>query len=245
MPVRRQRCAVATPNRQAPGQGVYFLLMYFLFLLLMLVIGYLSGSVNYAIIVTRLLKGRDIRELDSHNPGAANVFRNVGPAWGLLVGLMDALKSFLPILLGRLLFFAGNTYADFWALFLVGMAAVLGHMKPLFYRFKGGGGLATVLGLFVFFVPVEYLLALLLGGAIVLKFFKGFPYKFGRWIPVMSVVLTPFIVLLFSYILDIPLFAHLSIGGHPWYVVVGAFATSTFMFCMNLPFLIRTVQGRG
>jgi len=221
------------------------LLMYLLFLLLMLVIGYLSGSVNYAIIVTHLFKEGDIRELDSHNPGAANVFRNVGPAWGLLVGLMDALKSFLPILAGRLFFFSGDTYADFWALFLVGMAAVLGHMKPLFYRFKGGGGLAAVLGLFVFFVPVEYLLALLLGGIVVLRFFKGFSYKFGRWIPVMSVVLTPFVVLLFSRILDIPLFAHLSIGGHPWYVVVGAFATSTFMLFMNLPFLIRTMREHG
>ena len=217
-------------------------MMYFLFLLFMAAVGYLSGSVNYAIIVTRLLKRGDIREVDSHNPGAANVFRNVGPAWGLLVGLMDALKSFLPILVGRLFFFSGDTYADFWALFLVGIAAVLGHMKPLFYRFKGGGGLAAVLGLFVFFVPVEYLLALLLGGVLVLRFFKGFSYKFGRWIPVMSVVLTPFIVLLFSRVLDVPLFAHLSIGGHPWYVVVGTFATSTFMLFMNLPFLIRTLR---
>ena len=219
--------------------------MVFLFLLFMLSAGYLSGSVNYAIIVARLVTGSDIRGVDSHNPGAANVFRNVGPAWGLLVGLMDALKSFLPILAGRLFFFTGDTYNDFWALFLVGIAAVLGHMKPLFYRFKGGGGLAAVLGLFVFFVPVEYLLALLLGGVLVLRFFKGFSYKFGRWIPVMSVVLTPFIVLLFTHILDVPLFAHLSIGGHPWYIVVGTFATSTFMFLMNLPFLIRTIREQG
>lgn len=219
--------------------------MYFLFLLFMLSVGYLSGSVNYAIIVSRLVTGGDIRGVDSHNPGAANVFRNVGPAWGLLVGLMDALKSFLPILAGRLFFFTGDTYNDFWALFLVGIAAVLGHMKPLFYRFKGGGGLAAVLGLFVFFVPVEYLLALLLGGVLVLRFFKGFSYKFGRWIPVMSVVLTPFIVLLFTHILQVPLFAHLSIGGHPWYVVVGTFGTSTFMFLMNLPFLIRTLREQG
>jgi glycerol-3-phosphate acyltransferase PlsY len=218
---------------------------YLFVLLLMAAVGYVSGSVNYAIIITRLLRGRDIREVDSHNPGAANVFRNVGPAWGLLVGVMDALKSFLPILLGRLLFFTGDTYPDFWALFLVGMAAVLGHMKPLFYRFKGGGGLASVLGLFLFFVPAEYILALLLGGLIVLKFFKGFSYKFGRWIPVMSVVLTPFIVLLSSHLLDIPLFAHLSIGAHAWYIVVGVFATSTFMFCMNLPFLIRTIGRRA
>lgn len=218
--------------------------MYFLYLFMMLVIGYLSGSVNYAIIVARLVKAQDIRELDSHNPGAANVFRNIGAAWGLLVGVLDALKSLVPIVLGRLLFFSGNTYADFWALFAVGMAAVLGHMKPLFYRFKGGGGLSAVLGLFVFFVPVEYLLSLLLGGLIVIKFFKGFSYKFGRWTPVMSVVLTPFVVLLFSNILDIRLFAHLSIGGHPWYVVVGTFGTAVFMLFMNLSFLLRTVRER-
>lgn len=216
--------------------------MYFVYLAIMLAVGYLSGSVNYAIIVTRLVQGRDIREVDSHNPGTANVFRNVGAPWGMLVGLMDVLKSFVPILAGRLLFFSGYNYADFWALFLIGMAAVLGHMKPLYYRFKGGGGLASVLGLFVFFVPVEYIIALLIGGVIVLKFFKGFSYKFGRWIPVMSVVLVPFLVLLFRYILDIPLFAHLSIGGHPWYIVAAVFATSLFMLFMNLPFLIRTLR---
>jgi glycerol-3-phosphate acyltransferase PlsY len=218
--------------------------MFFLYLFIMLLIGYLSGSVNYAILVTRMVRGKDIRELDSHNPGAANVFRNVGAAWGLLVGVFDALKSLAPIMLGRLLFFSGDTYADFWALFAVGMAAVLGHMKPLFYRFRGGGGLSAVLGLFVFFVPVEYLLSLLLGGLIVIRFFKGLSYRFGRWTPVMSVVLTPFVVLIFSPILDIPLFAHLSIGGHPWYIVVGTFGTSLFMFCMNLPFLLRTVRER-
>lgn len=218
--------------------------MFFLYLFIMMLIGYLSGSVNYAILVTRMVRSKDIRELDSHNPGAANVFRNVGAAWGLLVGVFDALKSLAPIVLSRLLFFSGDTYADFWALFAVGMAAVLGHMKPLFYRFKGGGGLSAVLGLFVFFVPVEYLLSLLLGGLIVIRFFKGFSYRFGRWTPVMSVVLTPFVVLIFSPILDIPLFAHLSIGGHPWYVVVGTFGTSLFMFCMNLPFLLRTMRER-
>jgi glycerol-3-phosphate acyltransferase PlsY len=218
--------------------------MYFLYLFMMLVIGYLSGSVNYAIIVTRLVKGKDIRELNSHNPGTANVFRNVGAGWGLLVGVMDALKSLAPIVAGRLLFFSGDTYADFWALFVIGVAAVLGHIKPLFHRFKGGGGLAAVFGLFVFFVPVEYLLSLLLGGLIVIKFFKGFSYKFGRWTPVMSVVLVPFVVLVSSYILDIRLFAHLSIGGHPWYVVVGTFGTSLFMLFMNLPFLIRTLGER-
>jgi len=61
----------------------------------------------------------------------------------------------------------------------------------------------------------------------------------------MSVVLTPFAVLLSRAVVDIPLFAHLSIGGHPWYVVVGVFATSIFMLFMNLPFLIRTLKSSG
>ena len=216
--------------------------MFALALVLMMIAAYLSGSVNYAIVVSRLVGRKDIRELDSRNPGAANVFRNVGRVWGLLVGALDALKSMGPILAARLLFFKADTHTDFWALFVVGMAAVLGHMKPLYYRFKGGGGLAAVLGVFVFFVPVEYLVSLLLGGLFVIRFFKGFSYRFGRWTPIMSVVFTPFVTLLFNPLLRIPLFAHLSIGGHPWYVLVGVLATSLFMLAMNLSFLIRQVK---
>ena len=219
--------------------------MYYLYLFILLVAAYLSGSLNYAILITRAVRGRDIRELDSRNPGTANVFRNVGAAWGVLVGVLDALKSLAPLVLGRLLLFPGETYADYWALFAAGMAAVLGHMKPVFYRFKGGGGLAAVLGLFVFFVPVQYIVSLIAGGVIVLTLMKNFSYKIGRWTPVMSVVLTPFAVLLSRAVVDIPLFAHLSIGGHPWYVVVGVFATSIFMLFMNLPFLIRTLKSSG
>jgi glycerol-3-phosphate acyltransferase PlsY len=213
--------------------------MFFIRLIIMMVLAYLSGSVNYAVIITRLVGGKDIRELDSRNPGAANVFRNIGKAWGLLVGALDALKSIVPITAARLLFFGGDTYADFWALFAVGIAAVAGHMKPLYYRFKGGGGLAAVLGLFVFFVPVEYLVSLLLGGWFVIRFFKGFSYRFGRWTPIMSVVFTPFVTLIFNPLVRIPLFAHLSIGGHPWYVLVGTLGTSLFMLGMNIPFLAR------
>jgi len=155
------------------------------------------------------------------------------------------LKSFLPILVARLLFFRGDNYADFWALFAIGLAAVTGHIKPLFFGFKGGGGLSTTLGLFVFFLPVEYLVSLLLGGLIVIRFFKGMEYKFGRWTPIMSVVICPFLTLALNYSVHVPLFAHLSIGGHPWYVLVGAFGVSLFMLGANVPFLLeRLSQGR-
>jgi len=216
--------------------------MYFLYLLIMVMVGYLSGSVNYAIIVSRLVSGKDIREIGNNNPGAANVFRTVGKGWGLLVGLLDALKSFTPMLIARLFLFTGNNYADFWALYVVGIAAVIGHIKPIYYGFKGGGGLSAVLGLYMFMLPVEYSVSLLLGGLIVIKFFKGFKYKFGRWTPIMSVVITPFLTLALNYLIHIPLFAHISIGGHPWYIIVGAFGTSLVMLGMNLPFLLKQTR---
>lgn len=218
--------------------------MYALWLIVMLAVAYLFGSLNFAIIAARLLRGRDIREAGSGNPGAANVFREVGKGWGLLVGFLDAMKSFLPILAGRLLFFRGDTYADFWALFLIGMAAAAGHIKPLFYGFKGGGGLSTVLGLFVFFLPVEYVVSLLLGGLIVIRFLRNMEYKFGRWTPILSVVICPFLTLALNYVVDVPLFAHLSIGGHPWYILVGAFGVSLFMLGMNVPFLLQRLSGQ-
>lgn len=216
--------------------------MYLLWLVLMMIAAYLLGSLNFAVIVARLVRGREIRDLGSGNPGAANVFREVGRGWGLVVGVLDALKSFLPILVARLLLFRGDDYADFWALFLIGLAAVTGHIKPLFYGFKGGGGLSTTLGLYVFFLPFEYLLSLLLGGLIVIRFFKGMKYKFGRWAPIMSVVICPFLTLAFNYLLHVPLFAHISIGGHPWYILVGAFGVSLFMLGMNVPFLLERLS---
>ncbi len=201
------------------------------------IISYLSGSVNYAIIITRIVKRADIREIGNNNPGTSNVVRNVGKAWGVLVGFLDGLKGLLPIIIARIYFFTGNTNLDFALLYLMGMAAVVGHCKPVFYHFKGGGGIGTMQGVSLFFVPVEFIISMFIGGLIVIFFFNKVKFKYGQWTPIMFVTLTPFLTLGLNYFINIPLFAHISIGGHLPAVLAGSFAMSFLILFFNVSFL--------
>ena len=207
--------------------------------LLASLVGYLSGSVNYAIIVTKAVTGGDIREMGNHVPGMSNVLRTVGKKWGALVCALDALKGLVPLVLARAFLFPADASYDFGCLYLVGIAAVLGHCKPLFHGFRGGGGIATFLGVSLFFVPVEFLFSMLVGGLVSMRFFKKAEHMFTQWTPVMFTILTPFVTLATTLWLDIPLFLHLSIGGHPWTVAAGAFVMSFMLLGLNTKFMKR------
>jgi len=213
--------------------------------------GYLSGSVNYAMIVTRAVTGQDIRTIGNRNPGTSNVTRSVGRKWGFLVGFLDAFKIFGPLVLARVFLFPDYSDLHFAILYLMGIAGVIGHCLPVFYGFKGGGGIGTMQGVSLFFIPVEYLISMLIGGTIVLLFFKKVQYKYGQWTPIMFVTLTPFLTLLTTMTLDIPLFAHISIGGHPWSIVAGAFVLSFTILGLNINFMrsradeLKCIEGDG
>ncbi len=198
---------------------------------------YLSGSVNYAIIITRAVTGKDIRAIGNNNPGTSNVVRNVGKLWGILVGFMDAVKIFIPLAAARILLFPADTNLHFAILYAMGIAGVLGHCLPVFYGFKGGGGIGTMQGVSLFFLPVEYLVSMLIGGTVVLIFLKNVKYKYGQWTPIMFVTILPFLTLLTGLTMDIPLFAHISIGGHPPAVIAGAFALSFTILGLNIGFM--------
>ena len=198
-----------------------------------LVIGYLSGAVNYAIIVTKMVAGKDIRTIGNCNPGTSNVARSVGKGWGVLVGVLDGLKGVVPDLIARLTFFTGDSPTDFLLLYCIGVAAVVGHCRPIFYGFKGGGGVGTMQGVSLFLVPVEYLASMLLGGLIVLLALRKVQYRFSRWIPISFLILTPFVTLATALWLDIPLFFHISIGGHNWGLVAGAFVMSLTILALT------------
>lgn len=108
--------------------------------LLYMVMGYLVGSVCSAVIVCRLFSLPDPRTEGSKNPGATNVLRIAGPKCAIIVLIADMLKGFLPVFLAKLLGANANTLS--W----ICLAAVFGHMFPLFFKFKGGKGVATALG---------------------------------------------------------------------------------------------------
>jgi glycerol-3-phosphate acyltransferase PlsY len=206
-------------------------------LLCAVVAGYLSGAVNYAIIVTRLVTGKDIRKQGNLNPGSSNVLRTVGKGWGILVGFLDGSKGLVPLILAKLFLYPENTAANLGFLYIVGIAAVVGHCRPAFYGFKGGGGIGTMLGVSLFFVPAEFLFSMLAGGLVAIKFFSKTEHKFAQWTPIMFVVLTPFVTLATSLLVDVPLFSHIGIGGHPWSVVAGAFAMSFLLLWLNRSFM--------
>ena len=107
----------------------------------LLVLGaYLLGSISSAILVCRIMGLPDPRSQGSNNPGATNVLRIGGKKAAVITLLGDSLKGLLPMLAAHLL---GATPA---ILALTGMAAFLGHLYPIFFRFKGGKGVATALG---------------------------------------------------------------------------------------------------
>ena len=110
-------------------------------------ISYLCGSIPSSVWWGKGFYGVDIREHGSHNAGATNTFRVLGPKAGLPVLLFDVLKGFLPVRLLPL-WSGAEPYSDVWTLLrvLLVSAAVVGHLYPVFAGFRGGKGIATSLG---------------------------------------------------------------------------------------------------
>ena len=118
-----------------------------------IIIGYLLGSIPAAYIAGRLRKGLDIREVGSKNMGAMNVFYEVGRVQAVLVSLTDLGKGIGAILLVRWL--SGNHLISPFDFItgLTGAAAVIGHIFPVFLKFRGGKGGATAIGILIFLMP--------------------------------------------------------------------------------------------
>lgn len=113
-------------------------------LLLLVVFGYLAGSLSFAVIVSRVMGLPDPHSYGSGNPGATNVMRTGNRTAAILTLLGDALKGLVVVLLGRAV--AGRFGFDGTDVAAAGLAAFLGHLYPIFFRFKGGKGVATAAG---------------------------------------------------------------------------------------------------
>jgi glycerol-3-phosphate acyltransferase PlsY len=125
-------------------------------LLLSVVIGYLLGSLPFAFWLARA-RGVDIRKIGTGNPGAANLFRKVSKPLGVLALLLDAGKGALALLVAYWLGLSPSLEI------LAGVAAIVGHLHSPFLRFRGGAGLATVVGIALAASPISWLAGLAVG----------------------------------------------------------------------------------
>lgn len=107
------------------------------------VIAYLIGSINSSILISRAVMGKDIRTSGSGNAGATNMLRTMGKKYAIITLVIDILKGVVALLLAKLAIHLG---AGDVAMYVSGVAVVVGHNFPVFFGFKGGKGVATSLG---------------------------------------------------------------------------------------------------
>ena len=113
-----------------------------------IVFSYLLGSIPFGYLIFYFTEGRDIRTLGSGNIGATNVLRSKGKLVGLLTLGLDILKGAVPVIYGRIHFDLP------WLVLLGALAVLLGHVFPVFLKFRGGKGVASLVGVFlVFYYP--------------------------------------------------------------------------------------------
>lgn len=128
-----------------------FLIKYFL-----IIIAYLLGSIPFALIVSKATKGIDIRDYGSKNMGATNVLRVLGVKYGLLTFALDAMKAGIIIFLFKI----GVLDKDVHALghpLVYGVVAIIGHVFPIFAKFKGGKAVACSAGIILAYSPLTFL----------------------------------------------------------------------------------------
>lgn len=121
-------------------------------------LAYTLGSIPFGFLLVRLRGGGDVRETGSGGTGATNVTRRAGKGVGLLTLLLDASKGAVAVLVARAALGAGS-WAEWWVC-AAAAAAVLGHVFPVWLRFRGGKGVATGLGVFLVLAPPATLCAL-------------------------------------------------------------------------------------
>lgn len=136
------------------ADSFYYWALMILAVLLCMAAGYLIGSLNAAIIISRSKFGSDIRTHGSGNAGMTNMFRTFGKKAGLLTLVGDLLKTAVPVMLGYLFLGYDGSY-------LAGLFVVLGHCFPIYYKFKGGKGVLAAAVMMLLCDPLVFLLLIL------------------------------------------------------------------------------------
>ncbi|MCP4011253.1 MAG: glycerol-3-phosphate 1-O-acyltransferase PlsY [Proteobacteria bacterium] len=164
--------------------------------LVALFIAYLVGSFSSAIIISRLKGLEDPRNVGSGNPGATNVLRSGDKTAAILTLLGDILKGFVPVLIARLIGGGPALVA------LVGLAAFLGHLYPVYYQFKGGKGVATAGGVLLAISPLSVFFL------ICLWFIIAFITRYSSLAALIAAVAAPLLLMLVK-----PMLPYIALAG--------------------------------
>jgi acyl phosphate:glycerol-3-phosphate acyltransferase len=122
------------------------------------IVGHLLGAIPVGLLLGRAVKGIDLRQHGSGNIGATNAARVLGWKWGMVALVLDALKGMLSVLLARV--WTAGSPSSLHIQVITGICAILGHMFPVWLKFKGGKGVATGLGVALVLSPISSLWAL-------------------------------------------------------------------------------------
>ncbi|MCE9589901.1 MAG: glycerol-3-phosphate 1-O-acyltransferase PlsY [Planctomycetes bacterium] len=167
--------------------------------LMLVVAAYLCGSIPFALLIG-LARGVDVRKAGSGNVGATNVGRVLGRRWGVLCFVLDVLKGFIPVLAGGVVLgYAGNVKlspTEAWIWLSLGVAAVVGHVFPVWLGFKGGKGVATSLGVLLGYWPILTLPGL--GAAVVWVAF-ALALRYVSLASIAAAVVLPVLVVIHSH----------------------------------------------
>jgi glycerol-3-phosphate acyltransferase PlsY len=126
---------------------------------LIVVVAYLIGSIPFGYLIVRMRGGGDVRQTGSGGTGATNVSRRAGKAAGLLTLILDALKGAIAVLVAGVALSGHRTPATKWWVAAAAVAAIVGHIFPVWLRFRGGKGVATAAGAFFMVAPFGLLCA--------------------------------------------------------------------------------------
>ncbi|SDR85035.1 acyl-phosphate glycerol-3-phosphate acyltransferase [Paenibacillaceae bacterium GAS479] len=178
---------------------------------------YLLGSVSFSILIARYIKGIDIRQHGSGNAGATNTLRVLGKGPGILVFALDILKGIAAVWIGR---FAAPDVD--WLPAVCGLAVIAGHNWPIYFRFKGGKGIATAIGVMV---SLAFL-----------------PALYAGLIAILAIVITRYVSLgSLVFALLTPLFILLLIGLGPIFWI--SFVLCVFAFIRHRTNLVKLFKG--
>ena len=136
-------------------------------ILLAILVSYFCGNISFARIISKS-KNQDITKLGSGNPGMTNTLRNFGFKFGLMNLLLDMLKAFVPAIACYYIFGKNDMM-----LYVAGISSIMGHMFPVVYKFKGGKGVSSTMGMFLAANPLATLICLLIGLVVWLVFEYG------------------------------------------------------------------------